>query len=88
MRGSVCLLGSLVARYGKAVFSMPGGCVIGTRPIDLHIKGLRKLGVEIMQQDGNIVSSTKKLKGNTIFLGGNFGSSVLATANMVKGLIV
>jgi len=83
MRGSVCLLGPLVSKYGKAVFSMPGGCVIGSRPIDLHIKGLRKLGADINQQDGNIVSSSGRLEGSTVFLGGNFGSSVLATANIM-----
>ncbi|MBN1445949.1 MAG: UDP-N-acetylglucosamine 1-carboxyvinyltransferase [Candidatus Omnitrophica bacterium] len=83
MRGSVCLLGPLLAKYGKARISMPGGCVIGSRPIDLHIKGLKKLGVNIINEEGYIVGRAKKLKGNTIFLGGNFGSSVLATANIM-----
>src|SRR4051794_20867914 len=44
MRGSICILGPLLARLGKASVSLPGGCVIGTRPIDLHLKGLRDLG--------------------------------------------
>ena len=83
MRGSVCLLGPLIGKYGQAVFSMPGGCVIGSRPIDLHLKGLKKLGANIFQQDGNIVSSSTKLTGSTVFLGGSFGSSVLATANIM-----
>jgi len=83
MRGSVCLLGPLLAKYGRARISMPGGCVIGSRPIDLHIKGLKKLGVNIINEEGYIVGRAKKLKGNTIFLGGNFGSSVLATANIM-----
>ncbi|MCD6407482.1 UDP-N-acetylglucosamine 1-carboxyvinyltransferase [bacterium] len=83
MRGSICLLGPLLAKYGQARFSMPGGCVIGPRPIDLHIKGLKKLGVEIINEEGYIVGKTKRLKGNRIFLGGNFGSSVLATANVL-----
>ncbi|MCK9266232.1 UDP-N-acetylglucosamine 1-carboxyvinyltransferase [bacterium] len=83
MRGSVCLLGPLVSRYGQAVFSMPGGCVIGSRPVDLHIKGLKKLGANVEQQDGNIISNSEKLKGTMVFLGGNFGSSVLATANIM-----
>lgn len=83
MRGSICLLGPLLAKYKKARFSMPGGCVIGPRPIDLHIKGLKKLGVEIENEEGYIVGKADKLKGNKIFLGGNFGSSVLATANIM-----
>lgn len=83
MRGSICLLGPLLAKYKRARFSMPGGCVIGPRPIDLHIKGLKKLGVEIENEDGYIVGKVDKLKGNKIFLGGNFGSSVLATANIL-----
>jgi UDP-N-acetylglucosamine 1-carboxyvinyltransferase len=83
MRGSICLLGPLLAKYKRARFSMPGGCVIGPRPIDLHIKGLKKLGVEIENEDGYIVGKVNKLKGNKIFLGGNFGSSVLATANIL-----
>lgn len=84
MRGSICLLGPLLAKYRKAMFSMPGGCVIGTRPIDLHIKGLKKLGVDITIDEGYVVGKVKKLKGTTIFLGGNFGSSVLATANVMS----
>ncbi len=83
MRGSICLLGPLLAKYKKARFSMPGGCVIGPRPIDLHIKGLKKLGAEIENEDGYIVGKVDKLKGSKIFLGGNFGSSVLATANIL-----
>ncbi len=83
MRGSICLLGPLVAKYKTARFSMPGGCVIGPRPIDLHIKGLKELGVEIENEEGYILAKGDKLKGNIIFLGGNFGSSVLATANIM-----
>jgi len=84
MRGSICLLGPLLAKYREAKFSMPGGCVIGTRPIDLHIKGLKKLGVDITIEEGYIVGKARKLKGTTVFLGGNFGSSVLATANVMS----
>lgn len=83
MRGSICLLGPLLAKFGKARFSMPGGCVIGPRPIDLHLKGLKKLGAEIINEEGYIVGKALKLKGNKIFLAGNFGSSVLATANVL-----
>ncbi|MCX8082049.1 MAG: UDP-N-acetylglucosamine 1-carboxyvinyltransferase [bacterium] len=88
MRGSICLLGPLLAKYGKVKFSMPGGCVIGTRPIDLHIKGLKKLGVDIDTEEGYIVGKVKKLKGANIFLGGNFGSSVLATANVMSAAVL
>jgi len=84
MRASISLLGPLVARFGRAQFSLPGGCVIGPRPIDLHIKGLQKLGADIDIEDGYVVASVKNgLKGNYIFLGGSFGSSVLATANVM-----
>jgi len=83
MRGSICLLGPLLARFKKAVVSLPGGCVIGPRPIDLHLKGLRELGAEIKIKKGYIEAKTKKLKGRRIFLGGVFGSSVLATANVM-----
>jgi len=88
MRGSICLLGPLIAKYKTARFSMPGGCVIGPRPIDLHIKGLRKLGVEIENEEGYIIGKADKLKGNTIFLGGSFGSSVLATANIMCAAVL
>ncbi|MCM8817889.1 MAG: UDP-N-acetylglucosamine 1-carboxyvinyltransferase [Candidatus Omnitrophica bacterium] len=83
MRGSICLLGPLLAKYKTARFSMPGGCVIGPRPIDLHIKGFKKLGINIENEEGYIVGKADKIKGNIIFLGGNFGSSVLATANIM-----
>ncbi|MFN4226565.1 MAG: UDP-N-acetylglucosamine 1-carboxyvinyltransferase [Candidatus Ratteibacteria bacterium] len=88
MRGSICLLGPLLAKYKKARFSMPGGCVIGPRPIDLHIKGLKKLGVQIENEEGYIVGKADILKGNDIFLGGSFGSSVLATANVMCAAVL
>jgi len=81
MRASIAVLGPLLARYGEAKVSFPGGCVIGPRPIDLHLKGLRALGAEIRIEEGYIVASAKKLTGSRIYLGGHFGSSVLATAN-------
>ncbi len=83
MRGSVCALGPLLTRYGEAHISLPGGCVIGTRPIDLHLKGLKALGASIQIEHGYVHASCKKLKGCRIFLGGNFGSSVLATDNIM-----
>ncbi len=84
MRASVCVLGPLLARLGHAEVSLPGGCVIGARPIDLHLKGLSALGAQIEIQHGYVVAKVKrKLRGNPVFLGGSFGSSVLATGNVM-----
>jgi len=83
MRASICVLGPLLARFGRARVSMPGGCVIGPRPIDLHLKGLEALGAKITIDHGDIVAQADRLIGTTIHLSGPFGSSVLATANML-----
>jgi len=83
MRASICVLGPILAKLKRAEVSMPGGCVIGSRPIDLHIKGLRSIGADIAIEHGYIVASAKQLKGSRVYLGGNFGSSVLATANLM-----
>lgn len=84
MRASVCVLGPLLARMGHAEVSIPGGCVIGPRPIDLHLKGLQALGAKMEIQHGYVHARVKrKLKGSEIFLGGAFGSSVLATGNVM-----
>ncbi|MDD4202722.1 MAG: UDP-N-acetylglucosamine 1-carboxyvinyltransferase [Candidatus Omnitrophica bacterium] len=83
MRASICVLGPLLAKKSKANVSFPGGCVIGPRPIDLHLKGLRALGADISVEEGYIIANTKQLKGKDIYLGGHFGSSVLATANLI-----
>lgn len=70
MRASVLIMGPLLARLGKAKISMPGGCAIGTRPIDLHLKGLEALGADIQINHGdmNAVVPGGKLKGNRIYL--------------------
>src|SRR3989338_3852027 len=83
MRGSICFLGPLLARFGRARVSFPGGCVIGSRPIDLHLKGVRSLGAEISLDHGYVIAKTKKLRGGRVFLGGAYGSSVLGTANVM-----
>jgi UDP-N-acetylglucosamine 1-carboxyvinyltransferase len=83
MRGSFCVLGPILARLNKAKVSLPGGCVIGVRPVDLHIKGLLKLGAKEEIEGGYIIMKTKGLRGAHVFLGGGFGSSVLATANVM-----
>ncbi len=88
MRGSICVLGPLVAKQRKAKVSFPGGCVIGPRPIDLHLKGLKALGVRISVRAGYIVADAKKLKGTRLYLGGHFGSSVLATANTLMAAVM
>ena len=56
MRAGICILGPLLARCGKAQVSMPGGCAIGYRPVDIHIRGLRELGVQIDLENGYIVA--------------------------------
>lgn len=84
MRASVCVLGPLLARLNKADVSLPGGCVIGSRPIDLHIKGLQQLGAHIEIDHGYVKATAPKgLKGTEIYLGGSYGSSVLATGNVM-----
>lgn len=84
MRASVCILGPLLARYGRAEVSMPGGCAIGDRPINLHVRGLRELGAEIHLKNGYVIAEAPKgLRGASIFLGGSFGSTVLGTANVM-----
>ncbi|MCZ6690395.1 MAG: UDP-N-acetylglucosamine 1-carboxyvinyltransferase [Planctomycetota bacterium] len=83
MRASFCVLGPLLARRGQARVSLPGGCVIGNRPIDLHLKGLRALGAEIEVRHGYVESRCKRLKGGEVYLGGHSGSTVLGTANVM-----
>jgi UDP-N-acetylglucosamine 1-carboxyvinyltransferase len=68
MRASVLVLGPLLARTGMAKVSLPGGCAIGVRPINLHIMGLTKMGVEIRLSEGYIEAKVKRLRGTTIYL--------------------
>ncbi len=68
MRASVLVLGPLLARFGKARVSLPGGCAIGARPIDLHLMGLEKMGADIELQSGYVIARTKRLKGASIYL--------------------
>lgn len=83
MRASFCVLGPLLAKVKKAKVSLPGGCVIGVRPVDLHIKGLKALNANIDINSGYVVAESSKLKGAHIYLGGVYGSSVLATDNVM-----
>lgn len=80
MRASVVVMGPLLARTGHAKVAMPGGCAIGSRPIDLHLKGLTALGAHITQHDGYIEASARKLIGTNIYL--DF-PSVGATQNIM-----
>ena len=85
MRASVLVLGPLLARRGAARVSLPGGCVIGERPVDLHLHGLRALGAEIKMEHGYVHAQAPAggLVGAEIYLGGKFGSSVTATHNVM-----
>jgi len=84
MRASICILGPLVARCGRAEVSMPGGCAIGDRPVNLHIRGLQELGARIHLKNGYIIAEAPNgLRGKDIFMGGPFGSTVLGTANVL-----
>ncbi|MGE3317177.1 MAG: UDP-N-acetylglucosamine 1-carboxyvinyltransferase, partial [Planctomycetaceae bacterium] len=83
MRASFCVLGPLLARRGRACVSLPGGCNIGDRPIDLHLKGLRALGAEIRVERGYVMATAERLRGASIYLGGPFGSTVTGTCNVM-----
>ncbi|MGI1779369.1 UDP-N-acetylglucosamine 1-carboxyvinyltransferase [Streptococcus uberis] len=80
MRASIVVLGPILARNGHAKVSMPGGCTIGSRPIDLHLKGLEAMGAVIKQSGGDITATASKLKGATIYM--DF-PSVGATQNLM-----
>lgn len=83
MRASVCVLGPLLGRRKRACVSLPGGCNIGHRPIDLHLKGLRALGAEISVERGYVFAKAERLIGAEIYLGGAFGSTVTGTCNVM-----
>ena len=68
MRASIIVLGPLLARYGKAEVSLPGGCAIGSRPVDIHLKGLEAMGAEIRVEKGYIHASCERLKGTRIVM--------------------
>ncbi|MEO8803715.1 MAG: UDP-N-acetylglucosamine 1-carboxyvinyltransferase [Rudaea sp.] len=68
MRASILVLGPLVARFGEAVVSLPGGCAIGSRPVNLHIKGLQALGAEVSVENGYIKARAKRLKGARVVM--------------------
>jgi UDP-N-acetylglucosamine 1-carboxyvinyltransferase len=83
MRGSICIMGPLLGRLKKATVSLPGGCVIGARPINLHLKGFESLGAKVTVEGGYVHASARRLIGSAMFLGGRSGSTVLGTANVM-----
>jgi len=85
MRASVYVMGALLGRYHKAEVAMPGGCIIGERPINLHLMGFEKLGAKITIEHGYIKASAKKIKGADIYLD---TVSVGATANLLMASVL
>ena len=91
MRASILCLGPMLAKYGEAVVSLPGGCAIGSRPIDLHIEGMKALGAEIELKEGYVRAKAKKLKGTTflfenITVGGT--ENVMMAATLAEGTTI
>jgi UDP-N-acetylglucosamine 1-carboxyvinyltransferase len=83
MRGSICIMGPLLGRLKTATVSLPGGCIIGARPINLHLKGFQSLGARVTIEKGYVHASARRLTGAPVFLGGRAGSTVLGTANVM-----
>lgn len=84
MRASICVMGPLLARKGRALVSLPGGCVIGDRPVDLHLRGLEALGAKVEFEGGNILLTAEHgLRGAEIDLRGTHGPTVLGTDNVM-----
>ncbi|HCL92403.1 MAG TPA: UDP-N-acetylglucosamine 1-carboxyvinyltransferase [Verrucomicrobiota bacterium] len=88
MRGSICVMGPLLGRLKQASVSLPGGCVIGARPINLHLKGFEALGARVTIEGGYVHARAKRLAGATMFLGGRAGSTVLGTANVMMAAVL
>jgi UDP-N-acetylglucosamine 1-carboxyvinyltransferase len=88
MRASVCVIGPLLGRCKEATVSLPGGCVIGDRPIDLHLKGFEALGSAVRVEGGNIKVFAPKLTGAVINLRGKYGPTVLGTDNVMMASVL
>lgn len=89
MRASVCVMGPLLARQNRANVSLPGGCVIGDRPIDLHLRGLSGLGAEVSVDGGNVnLEARYGLKGTEIDMLGKHGATVLGTDNVMMAAVL
>ncbi|MCC7510272.1 MAG: UDP-N-acetylglucosamine 1-carboxyvinyltransferase [Planctomycetes bacterium] len=87
MRASFCVLGPLLARRGEAHVSQPGGCTLGERPVDLHIKGIQAIGCEVSFHRGNVIAKGRPT-GGRVYLGGAMGPSVTGTANVMCAAVM
>jgi UDP-N-acetylglucosamine 1-carboxyvinyltransferase len=85
MRASILVMGPLLARTGRARIALPGGCAIGTRPIDLHLKGLKALGANISSENGYVIAEADRLRGANIYLD---SPSVGATENITMAAVL
>ena len=88
MRASVCVLGPLLGREKEATVALPGGCVIGDRPIDLHLKGFECLGAKVRMNGGDVKVFASELHGSVINLRGKHGSTVLGTDNVMMAAVL
>lgn len=88
MRASICVLGPLLGREREATAALPGGCVIGDRPIELHLRGFEGLGAVVRIDGGNVKLFASELRGATINLRGKFGSTVLGTDNVMMAAVL
>jgi UDP-N-acetylglucosamine 1-carboxyvinyltransferase len=88
MRAGICVLGPLVAKRGRAKVHLPGGCVIGQRPVDIHLRGLAALGAGIEVEHGYIIGRRGRLRGTEMYLGGPFGSTVTGTENVLMAAVL
>ena len=88
MRAGFCVLGPLLARRGRAVVPLPGGCNIGNRPVDLHLKGLAALGADIRLEHGYVIAAARRLRGADIDLFGPSGPTVTGTANVMSAAVL
>src|SRR5216117_4028889 len=88
MRASVCVLGPLLGRCKEASVALPGGCVIGDRPIDLHLKGFEALGAAVRVEGGDIKVFAPKLRAAPIDMQGKFGPTVLGTDNVMMAAVL
>jgi UDP-N-acetylglucosamine 1-carboxyvinyltransferase len=88
MRASVCVLGPSLGRCKEATVALPGGCVIGDRPIDLHLKGFETLGAAVRVEAGDIKVFAPKLSGAVINMQGKFGPTVLGTDNVMMAAVL
>src|SRR5215208_5636509 len=88
MRASVCVLGPLLGRCKEASVALPGGCVIGDRPIDLHLKGFEALGSAVRVEGGDIKVFAPKLRAAQIDMKGKFGPTVLGTDNVIMAAVL